>query len=188
MEARRGGRRRQYVTATFVPLARNHTVTIAIAVLVASVAAGGFLRTSGTARRAQVPALVAALAFAGVLALSAFNRLAGWDADDVVQWAYDVVVAGGVIVLLVDLLRGRWADDVVTDLVVDLGSRADTGTLRDALARALGDPSLVLGYWLSDEARYVDDAGTPVDDRPARSRSGRDRRRTRWRTRGGAGT
>ena len=78
-------------------------------------------------------------------------------------WAYNVVVASVVLVLLVDLLRGRWADAVVTDLVVDLGGRTDTGTLRDELGRALGDRSLVLGYWLPDERRYVDDAGHPVE-------------------------
>ena len=66
------------------------------------------------------------------------------------------------VVLLVDLLRGRWAEAVVADLVVDLGKRADTRTLRDELGRALGDRSLVLGYWLPEEERYVDDAGRPV--------------------------
>ena len=152
-----------YATAIFASLARNDTVSIAIAVLIAGAAACGFLRASGTTRRAQVPALTAALAFAGMLALGAFNRLGGWEADEAVVWAYDVVVAGGVILLLVDLIRSRWADDVVTDLVVDVGSRADTGTLRDALRRALDDPSLVVGYWLSDDARYVDDAGAPVE-------------------------
>ena len=160
-----------YVIATIEPLAHNDTLTLALAVLVAGVAAMGFLRTSGTARRAAVPALAAALAFAGVLALGALNRLAGWDAGREVLWAYDLVVVGAVIVLLVDLLRARWADDVVTELVVDLGSRSDTGTLRDALGRALGDPSLMLGYWLSDEARYVDDAGSPVEV----AQTGRDR-------------
>jgi signal transduction histidine kinase len=78
-------------------------------------------------------------------------------------WTYDVVVATVVMVLLVDLLRGRWADAVVTDLVIDLGGRADTGMLRDELGRALGDPSLVIGYWLPDERRYVDDAGRTVE-------------------------
>ena len=35
--------------------------------------------------------------------------------------------------------------------------------LRDRLARALGDPSLVVGYWLPGEGRYVDEAGRPVE-------------------------
>ena len=129
----------------------------------AAAAADVFLRTSGTARRAGIPAFGAALAFAGVLALGAVERLAGWDAEREVLWVYDIVIASLAVVLLVDLLRGRWAEAVVADLVVDLGKRADTRTLRDELGRALGDRSLVLGYWLAEEGRYVDDAGRPVE-------------------------
>lgn len=141
----------------------NNALTLTLAVLVAVVAVAAFLRTSGTARHARVPALVAALAFAGVLGLGVVNRLAGWRADRAVLWAYSVVIAGAVLVLLIDLLRGRWGDAVVRDLVVDLGGHEDTGTLRDELARALGDPSLTLGYWLAEERRYVDDAGQAVE-------------------------
>jgi signal transduction histidine kinase len=152
-----------YLTAGVDAFARNDGVTLVLAALVAAASGVAYRRTSGTARRAGIPALVAALAFAGVLALGAANRLAGWEADRGVLLAYDAVVAGVVLVLLADLLRGRWADAVVTNLVVDLGGRADTGTLRDELGRALGDPRLVLGYWLPDEGRYVDDAGRPVE-------------------------
>lgn len=152
-----------YIASTVGPLAGNHILTIALAVLVAGVAAAGFVRTTGTSRRAAAPAAVMALVYAAVLALSAVNLLARWDADRQVLWAYDTVVAGVVVVLLVDLLRNRWADAVVTNLVVDLGGRTDTENLRDTLRRALGDPSLVVGYWLGNEARYVDDAGNPVE-------------------------
>jgi signal transduction histidine kinase len=152
-----------YVDAVAEPIAQNDVVTLVLAALIAAAALDGFLRASGTARRAGVPALGAALAFAGVLALGAVQRLAGWDADREVLWAYDVVIACLAVVLLVDLLRGRWAEAVVADLVVDLGKRADTRTLRDELGRALGDRSLILGYWLPEEGRYVDDAGRPVE-------------------------
>ena len=152
-----------YVDAVVEPIARNDVVTLVLAGLVAAAALEGFLRASGTARRAGVPALAAALAFASVLAFGAVERLAGWDADRASLWAYDIVIACLAVVLLVDLLRGRWAEAVVADLVVDLGKRADTLTLRDELGRALGDRSLVLGYWLSEEGRYVDDAGRPVE-------------------------
>ena len=138
-------------------------MTLVLAALVAVAAADVFLRTSGTARRAGIPAFGAALAFAGVLALGAVQRLAGWDADREVLWVYDIVIASLAIVLLVDLLRGRWAEAVVAGLVVDLGKRADTRTLQDELGRALGDRSLLLGYWLAEEGRYVDDAGRPVE-------------------------
>jgi signal transduction histidine kinase len=152
-----------YVDAVVEPLARNDVITLVLAALIAATAVEGFLRTSGTARRAGIPALVAALAFAGVLAFGAIQRLAGWDADREALWAYDIVIACLAVTLLVDLLRRRWTEAVVTDLVVDLGQQADTRTLRDELGRALGDRSLVLGYWLPEEARYVDDAGRPVE-------------------------
>jgi signal transduction histidine kinase len=152
-----------YLIAAIDPWARDDVTTLVVAGLVAAVAVGSFLTTSGTARRANATALAAALAFTAVLAFGAIQRLAGWEVDREALWAYDIAVAGVAVVLLADLLRGRWTDAVVTDLVVDLGTRADTGTLRDALARALGDPSLVLGYWLPDETRYVDDRGQHVD-------------------------
>ena len=37
------------------------------------------------------------------------------------------------------------------------------GRLRDALAHALGDPSVSLAYWLPDRNTYVDEAGKPVE-------------------------
>jgi signal transduction histidine kinase len=59
-------------------------------------------------------------------------------------------------------LWGRWARGAVTGLVVDLGEPAAGGVLRDRLARALGDPTLVVLYWLPGQGRYVDEAGRPV--------------------------
>ncbi len=152
-----------YVAAAIEPIARDDVVTLVLAALVAAAAADVFLHASGTARRAGIPALAAALAFACVLALGAGQRLAGWDADREVLWAYEIVIACVAVVLLIDLLRGRWAEAVVADLVVDLGKRADTLTLRGELGRALGDRSLVIGYWLSEEGRYVDDGGHTVE-------------------------
>ena len=61
-------------------------------------------------------------------------------------WTYDIVIAASWSCYCVDLVRGRWTDAVVTGLVVDLGATAEIGTLRAKLARALGDPSLVVGY------------------------------------------
>src|SRR5262249_10287940 len=60
--------------------------------------------------------------------------------------------------LLIGLVRWPWESAEVADLVVELGE-ARSGTLRDELARALGDPSLQVGYWLSESAAFVDAAG-----------------------------
>jgi signal transduction histidine kinase len=65
--------------------------------------------------------------------------------------------------LFADLLWGRWTQTAVAALVVDLGDLGTGGTLRDRLARTLGDPTLVVGYWLPEEGRYVDDAARPVE-------------------------
>src|SRR5206468_3486999 len=99
----------------------------------------------------------AALAFAAVLALGA------WNAKELVLWAYDCTVAAIAIFLLADLLRGRWAEAAAVGLVVDLGAGAEAGTLQRKLARALGDPSLVVGYRVAGTDGFVDDAGNPLD-------------------------
>src|SRR6266545_4817779 len=50
------------------------------------------------------------------------------------------------------------APTAVTDLVVELGE-ARSGDLRAELARALGDPSLEVGYWRSEAEAFVDADG-----------------------------
>lgn len=151
-----------YADAALAPLARNDVATLALAVAVALTAVQAFAGTSGPARKAGGLALAATLAFAGVLALGAVERLAGWGAGREVVWLYDIVVGSVAVVLLADLLRGRWREAVVTGLVVDLGAADDARPLRATLARALGDPGLVVGYRLSPEGALVDEAGLEV--------------------------
>jgi signal transduction histidine kinase len=75
------------------------------------------------------------------------------------------------VVLTADLLRGRWTDATVADLVTQLGGYADTAGLQGELRRALGDPILTVGYWLAEEGEYIDEAGTvlEVDGRDGRA-------------------
>jgi signal transduction histidine kinase len=67
------------------------------------------------------------------------------------------------IAFLVGLLRTRWKRTRVADLVVELRSRSRPEEVRDAIARALGDPSLELAFWLPADERYVDARGNPMD-------------------------
>jgi hypothetical protein len=97
-------------------------LTLTLAAAVALVATDTFLRTTGPARKAALPALGAALAFAGILAVSSLNVLLRWGVDAPVAVAYDVTIAWAVAILLLDLLTSRWVDATVTDLVLDLGS------------------------------------------------------------------
>src|SRR5207244_11457252 len=68
------------------------------------------------------------------------------------------VLAGASLAVL---LRAPWERAAVTDLVGELVEKK-SGTLRDALARALGDPTLEVAYRLPS-GLYVDASGQPVD-------------------------
>jgi signal transduction histidine kinase len=57
--------------------------------------------------------------------------------------------------------RARRPASLVADLVVELGE-SRSGTLRDRLARALGDPTLAIGWWSSEAGAYVDDSGAEL--------------------------
>jgi len=151
-----------YVEAAIEPLARNDVATLALSGMLAVTGVWAYHGTAGPARRAAAPALAAALAFAGVLALGTVWRRAGLDVDTLLL-IYELVVVLIAVGLLVDLLRGRWADAVVRGLVIELGSSRRPGTLRTTLATALGDPSLVVGYPLPGAERWVDDAGDELE-------------------------
>jgi signal transduction histidine kinase len=75
----------------------------------------------------------------------------------------DLFMVGVPVAFLVGLLRARLAQSAVADLVVELGGMPAPGGLREALARALRDPSLTLAYPLSDTERFVDVHGQPVE-------------------------
>ncbi|MFN0281562.1 MAG: sensor histidine kinase, partial [Kineosporiaceae bacterium] len=138
-------------------------VSLVLSASVVAVAVDTFSRTTGVARKAAVPALAAALGFAGALGLSSLNRINQWGIDGPVAIGYDLVIAVAVTVLLVDLLTGRWVNATVTDLVLALGSRAGVTGLRRQLRRALGDPTLELGVRLPGRDEYVDESGRPLD-------------------------
>jgi signal transduction histidine kinase len=152
-----------YADGALEPLARNDAVTLALSAIVLLVAVHTFIGTSGPARKGVGLALAATAAFTGVLVVRALDRLADQNFDpDAVLAAYELVVTAVAIILVVALLGGRWSEAVVTGLVVDLGTPAAAGTLRAKLARALGDPSLVIAYRVGDDGAFVDDAGRPV--------------------------
>jgi hypothetical protein len=151
-----------YVVALVEPIAHNDALTLALVVLITVAAIDVFVGTAGPARKAGWPALIAAVAFAATLALGAAGRLAGWDVDRQMLLLYDVVVTGVAVLLLVDLLFGRWVDSTVADLVVGLGA-SESVSLRDQLRRAMGDPSVVVGYWIPDRQGYVDEDGKTLD-------------------------
>jgi signal transduction histidine kinase len=79
---------------------------------------------------------------------------------------YGCLVAFGLVpyVFLAGLLRGRWIRGRgLGALVRWLGQPHQAGELREELARALGDPSVELAYWLPESEQHVDAEGHPVE-------------------------
>jgi signal transduction histidine kinase len=151
-----------YAYAAADVVAGSSYATIIYALGLVALSARRYVEVTGPERRARLASLTAAAAFGLVLVASAIARLAGAGTGSVVLLAYDLTVCLVAVGLAADLLWGRWAQGAVTGLVVDLGEPAAGGVLRDRLARALGDPTLVVGYWLPGQRRYVDEAGRPV--------------------------
>jgi signal transduction histidine kinase len=152
-----------YVYAAVPVVAGNDYATIVFALGLVTLSAHRYAVATGAERRARLASLTAAVAFGLVLLGGTITRLAGVGSGFVVLLAYDLTVCLIAIGLAADLLWGRWAQGAVTGLVVDLGEPASGGVLRDRLARALGDPTLVVGYWLPEQRRYVDEAGRLVE-------------------------
>jgi signal transduction histidine kinase len=77
-------------------------------------------------------------------------------------WVMLVADLGIPVSLAAGLLWRRRARSRVADLVVEL-ERTPPGSVRDALARTLGDPTLEVALWLPDRRSYVDRDGHPVE-------------------------
>src|SRR5215831_2119826 len=152
-----------YAAAVITPVWADEAATIVLACLLAGAAVRGYAVAAGRERRMRLAALQATTVFAAVLVAVAVVRLA-WPAQAagaVTLVAYQLALCGVSAGLLAGLWRWPWERAEVTDLVVEL-RQARSGTLRDQLARALGDPSLQVGYWVPESAGFVDTVGRPV--------------------------
>jgi len=121
--------------------------------------AGRWRRASTRLRFAVAPVLWAGAAAFGFSLLALADDNVGHPLGVIPTVLLDLAFAGVAIGFLVGLLRARLARSAVAELVVALGRATAPGDLRNALARALRDPSLALAYWLPDGGRYVDADG-----------------------------
>jgi signal transduction histidine kinase len=120
-----------------------------------------FLRASAPLRRVLAPVLAGA---AGLALLATDYFLDKLDARWVTVYSTALLVLATVpIIFLIGLLSARLARSSLGDLLVDLREPSEPGALRDALARALRDPTLELAYWVPEYGAYVGAGGEPVD-------------------------
>jgi signal transduction histidine kinase len=152
-----------YAVAVYAPAWGSQAATIVLACLFVAAVGRGYLGAAGRGRRMRLAALEATAALASVLAAVAVARLVvpAPAAATVTLHAYQLALCGLSAGLLAGLWAWPWERAHVADLVVEL-DRSRSGTLRDQLARALGDPSLEVGYWVPDAAGFLDAGGRPV--------------------------
>ena len=141
-----------------------------------AVAAGGIVvrrwqHASAPLRRALAPILltggVTILLLLGTL-LAAQVSTRAWAT---VSAAERVATALVPLAYLLGLFRARLGRVAVSDLITELGQMPEPGRLRDALARALRDPSLELAYWVPESGAYVGIDGRPVEPVAAEGRT-----------------
>jgi signal transduction histidine kinase len=117
-------------------------------------------------RRRSIALLIDSFAV-GLLLVAVVFAIGGFDVFSTVfrpiQRTMLVVIGLSPVVFLIGLLDVRLARSAVGDLVLELRADLAATDLRDALARALRDPSLTLAYWLPDFRSYVDLDGRPVE-------------------------
>jgi signal transduction histidine kinase len=139
-------------------------------VLLAAVIAGlarHWRRASPALRRSLLPITIAApiqLAFTVAWYLAGAIPSEWGELRSVLQSPI-VALAGLVFPVgyLVGLVRARLARAAVVDLAVELGRGVPLGGLRDALARALRDPTLVLAFPAPTGDGYVGPDGTALE-------------------------
>ena len=153
---------------------------LAVAVLVR------FLRrwrnSTGPSRRALQPVMWGIVP--GFLAAGYFIISTVVDTSPELQTAalplVNLALVGLPVGFVAGLFRSQLDRSLVGDLLVELKGAIPHGRLREALARALGDPQLELAFWLPESGRYVDEQGRDVtvpDTGPRRATRIRDSQR-----------
>lgn len=130
---------------------------VAVAVLVQR-----WSSASSPQRFAITPVILAGVAVSGANVLHHLSFALGVSLGDAPAVILDLTLALMASAFLVGVARTRLARSAVADLVSELDHAQAPGELRAALARALRDPSLEIGYWLPVADRFVDSAGMPA--------------------------
>jgi len=135
-------------------------VNLPLSVVVAGVVATRWRRASWPGRRALLPSVAGSvwlLCFMAVLTAG----LVGLRLPQAVFWILAVSVVVVPVAFLTGLLRSRLARGGLVELL--RGMRAlHPAEMRSALARALGDPALVIAYPVGGGSGYVDAEDQPV--------------------------
>jgi signal transduction histidine kinase len=151
-------------------LSRSTPITIVLACLLTGAAGWRVRESFGQSRQPRVAAFVAAILVTTSLAVFAAARQTLTASDDeVLLVAYQFVLVAVGAVLTTAAVRLRQSSVGVTDIVVDLAD-GPPSVMTQALAHALADPSINIGYWTPERGVFLDAAGSDfsVDAAPGR--------------------
>jgi PAS domain S-box-containing protein len=112
-------------------------------------------------RRALAPVYATSGTTLALLVVAVAVSTVSEGAANVLWWILLFVFASVPLSFLAGLLRTRLARASVGRLVEDLATAREPREVTDALRRAVGDPSLELGYWLPESETFVDATGQP---------------------------
>jgi signal transduction histidine kinase len=140
----------------------QRTVGVVLSVLTVVLLVHRWRRASAPERRAGAPVLWAGSAMFAALAFSVANDIFDHPLGEGPAWTRELMFASIPVAVLAVLLQRRLARGAVAGLVVELGEGATAIGLREALARALRDPSLEVAYWVPASGHYVDAEGASL--------------------------
>jgi signal transduction histidine kinase len=129
-------------------------------------------RGAGRPLRRSVALLVDSFAL-GLVMIAALFLTGAFDgpAFETIRRATFFVVGLAPAAFLIGLLSARLARSSLADLLLEMRADPHPADLRDALARALRDPSVTLAYWLPEYEAWADVDGQPT--RPPTAADGR---------------
>jgi signal transduction histidine kinase len=120
-------------------------------------------RGAGRPLRRSVAVLVDSFALGLVMIAALFvNGAFEGPAFETLRRATFFVIGLAPAAFLVGLLSARLARSALADLLLEMRADPAPADLRDALARALRDPSLTLAYWLPEYETWADVDGRPT--------------------------
>ncbi len=141
--------------------AAQRIIWLGVAVVLVAMFAWRWIAASPPLRRTLAPVLgggITVLVFSLYVIVDKFRPVPAF-----LLWSLFAAYTAVPMALLASMLRARLARSSIGELVVKLGAHPAPADLRDALARALGDPSLTLAYWLPQYETYADLDGRPVE-------------------------
>ena len=138
----------------------QRSMLVAALVVTVLVIAIRWWRASAPRRRALLPSVAGAFTLTLFTALLLNDLLSGSRSEPLL-WATALSLLTVPLAFLYGQLRSRLARGALANLFSSIGG-SKPGELQPALARALGDPDLRVGYWRPETRTYIDADGESV--------------------------